>query len=203
MINKAIFIVSLNSKRLNDAINNKSNFHFIHDVEDLDVFVFDTLEVLNGIFFNKTDAENQKSEIEKIIKRLENDFVGFDKRKRQLLRCSKMRKLLNPYIKAVYDELFSNSVFESHCRNQIFQNLQPKLRKQGVSNNRSDLIELLLPFLLVELALYLYVFNVETYDQIYGMETEMNIIKAIKNNKYESLNKFVSRPVEYVKITAN
>ncbi len=46
---RGIFITSLNSKRLRDAISNKNNFHFNDDVEELDVFVFDTLEVLNGI----------------------------------------------------------------------------------------------------------------------------------------------------------
>ena len=67
-----IFIMSLNSKRLKDAIESKNNFQFNHAVDDLDVFVFDTFEVLNGIFFNETNAGKQKDIIEDII---EEDII--------------------------------------------------------------------------------------------------------------------------------
>ena len=52
--------MSLNSKRLQDAINNKNNFHFNNEVDELDVYVFDVFEVLNGIFFSEKNAWEQK-----------------------------------------------------------------------------------------------------------------------------------------------
>ena len=81
--------MSLNSKRLQDAINNKNNFHFNNEVDDLDVFVFDTFEILNSAFFNDGNVEKQKHFIEGIIESLETNFVAVDTKQRELIRCSK------------------------------------------------------------------------------------------------------------------
>ena len=146
-----IFIMSLNSKRLNEAIENKNNFLFNNEADDLDVFVFDTFEILNSAFFNDGNVQKQQKFIESIIESLETNFVAVDTKKRELIRCSKIRKELNLYISDVFKEYYSNPVFESHCRNQIFKNLQPKLKTVGVENNKSNLIEILVPFLIVEI----------------------------------------------------
>lgn len=200
---KGIFIMSLNSKRLQDAINNKNNFHFKHEVDELDVYVFDVFEVLNGIFFTEKDAWQQKETIEKIIQKLETGFVAVDTVKRELIRCSEKRKELNPYILAVYNEYYTNSSFENHCRNQVFQNLQPKLKKLAIDNNRSTLLELIIPFLLMEIALYLCIYDKQEYFKVYGMEKEMSIMMAIKENKYPAFSKYLKSIIEYVKISAD
>ena len=123
--------------------NNKNNFLFNNEADDLDVFVFDTFEILNSAFFNDGNIEKQKQFIEGIIESLETNFVAVDTKKRELIRCSKIRKELNIYIADVFKEYYSNPVFESHCRNQIFKNLQPKLKTVGVVNNKSNLTSLL------------------------------------------------------------
>jgi len=195
--------MSLNSKRLQDAINNKDNFHFNSEVDELDVYVFDVFEVLNGIFFNENNAGQQKESIEDIIEKLELGFVAVDTVKRELIRCSAKRKELSPYIKAVYQEYYSNSVFESHCRNQVFQNLQPKLKNLAIENNKSALLELIMPFLIMEIALYLYIYDKNEYFRIYGMEKEMGIVTAIKQNKYPAFNQFLKGNIDYIKINAD
>lgn len=200
---KGIFIMSLNSKRLKDAINNKNNFHFNNEVDELDVFVFDTWEILDGIFLNKSNAEQQNNIIERIIGKIETDFIAVDITKRDLLRYSRTRKKLNPYICAVYQEYYTNPVFESHCKNQVFQNLQPKLRVMSIESNKSYLIELLIPFLITEIALFLSIYHKNEYYKIYGMETEMNIVVAIRENKYPVFNPFMKANIDYVKIITN
>ncbi len=197
---KGIFITSLNSRRLQDAINNKHNPCFSNDIDELDIFVFDTFEILNGIFFSDENAGTQKQKIESIIQCLETDFLSVDSSKRKLIRCSKKRKEINPYILAVYTEFYTNPIFESHCKNQVFQNLQPKLNRLSVANNRSNLIDLLIPFLLVEIALYLFIYHKDEYCKILGMENEMNIISAIKTHKYSSFSNFLSSDIDYIKI---
>lgn len=200
---KGIFILSLNSKRLQDAINNRNNFHFNHEVDELDVYVFDVFEVLNGIFFNESNAWKQKAIIEDIIQKLETGFVAVDTVKRELIRCSNKRKELNPYIKSVYQEYYSNPVFESHCRNQVFQNLQPKLKKLAIENNKSTLLELIIPFLIMEIALYLYIYDKNEYFKIYGMEKEMSIVIAIRENKYPAFSSFLNGKIDYIRISAD
>jgi hypothetical protein len=148
-------------------------------------------------------VEKQKETIEGIIEKLETEFIPVGTVKRELIRCSTRRRELNPYIRFCYDEFYGNPKFESNCRNQIFRNLQPKLKKMSILNNRSPLIELLVPFLMVEIALYLYIYNQSTYEMIYGMETEMEIIAAIRGNKYPVFQPFLNKPVNYIKITTS
>lgn len=195
--------MSLNSKRLQDAVNNKDNFHFNHEVDELDVYVFDVYEVLNGIFFTEKNAWQQKETIEEIIQKLETGFVAVDTVKRELIRCSQKRKELNPYILAVQNEYYTNPSFESHCRNQVFQNLQPKLKKLAIDNNKSTLLELIIPFLLMEIALYLFIYDKQEYFKIYGMEKEMGIITSIKENKYSAFSRYIKSNIEYFKISAD
>jgi hypothetical protein len=199
---KGILIMSLNSQRLQDAINTRSSFHFNQEVDELDVYVFDVFEVLNGIFFGESNAWQQKKIVEKTIEKLETGFVVTDTIKGELIRCSNRRKELNTYIQAVYSEYYTNPTFESHCRNQVFQNLQPKLKKLAVENNKSVLLELIMPFLIMEIALYLHIHDKNDYFKIYGMEKEMNIITAIKNNKYPGFNQFLKGNIEYITISA-
>ena len=146
---------------------------------------------------------NKKESVEVIIQRLETGFVAVDTVRRELIRCSLKRKELNPYILAVYSEYYTNPSFESHCRNQVFQNLQPKLKKLAIDNNKSTLLELIIPFLIMEIALYLYIYDKEEYFKVYGMEKEMDIITSIKENKYPVLGKYLKNNIEYVKISAD
>lgn len=200
---RGIFIMSLNSNKLKEAVKHKNAFEFNHEVDQLDVFVFDTMEILNGIFLHEKNVMQQEQEIEEIISTLKTDFVAVNTSKRELIRCSTKRKELNPYLQAVYSEYFSNPVFESHCRNQVFQNLQPKLRRLAIDNNKSKLIEILIPFLLTEIAVFLFIYDRDEYQSIYGLETEMNIIIAIRNNKYEVFNKYLQNQINYKKMTVN
>lgn len=202
---KGIFIMSLNSKKLNDAITHKDNFHFRHEIDELDVFVFDTLEILNGIFLNEHNVKEQQDIIEEIISKLETGFVAVETTKRNLIRCSEARKTLDPYILAVYNEYYSNPAFARHCKNQVFQNLQPKLERMSISSNKSPLIEILIPFLVTEIALFLFIYHKKNYSKIYGMEAEMNILTAIREKKYPAFSSFINTDtaIAYIKITAN
>jgi hypothetical protein len=200
---KGIFIMSLNSTKLKEAIEHKNAFEFNHEVDLLDVFVFDVLEILNAIFLYEKNVMQQEYEIEEIISKLKTDFIAINTSKRELIRCSTKRKELNPYLQVVYSEYYSNSEFESHCKNQVFQNLQPKLRRLAINNNKSNLIEIIIPFLLTEIAVFLFIYDKKEYQFIYGLETEMDIISAIRNNKYEIFNKYLQNQVKYKKITIN
>ena len=114
MDRSGIFITSLNSQRLKDAIENRNNFQFNNEVDDLDVFVFDTFEVLNGMFFDKYNAGEQKDFIEDIIENLETNFIAVDTNKRELIRYTKIRNKLNKYIRVVYNEYYANPVLTLH-----------------------------------------------------------------------------------------
>lgn len=198
MEKRDVFMVSLNSKRL-EVYLEKQQQKF-SDINKLDVFVYDVFEVLNGLFFSHNNIEQINEQMESIINKVNQQIVLKDADKNKLIRFSDFQKEMSIYLIAVYSEYFTNASFKRHCKSQIFQNLQPKLREVKITDHRSNLIEILSPFLLAEIAYYLYIFHKNEYSAVYGLESEMEIITAIKNNKYERFNEFILNPVPHIKV---
>ncbi len=198
MENRDVFMVSLNSKRLEVYLENQQQS--FSDKNKLDVFVYDVFEVLNGLFFSPNNIEQINEQMESIINKVNQQIVLKDVDKNKLIRFSDFQKDLSIYLIAVYAEYFTNASFKRHCKSQIFQNLQPKLRDVKITDHKSNLIEILSPFLLAEIAYYLYIFHKNEYSAVYGLESEMEIITAIKNKKYERFNEFILNPVPHIKV---
>ena len=193
-----VFMVSLNSKRLEFYLE-KQQKQF-SDNNKLDVFVYDVFEVLNGLFFAPNNIEEVNIQMEAVINKVNEQIVIKNVDKNKLIRFSDFQKNMSTYLIAVYTEYFTNASFKRHCKSQIFQNLQPKLRDVKITNHKSSLIEILSPFLLAEIAYYLYIFHSKDFGTVYGLETEMEIITAIKNKKYERFNEFLLNPVPHIKV---
>lgn len=198
MEKRDVFMVSLNSKRL-EVYLEKQQQSFSYK-NKLDVFVYDVFEVLNGLFFSPNNIEQINEQMESIINKVNQQIVLKDVNKNKLIRFSDFQKEMPIYLIAVYSEYFANASFKRHCKSQIFQNLQPKLREVKITDHKSNLIEILSPFLLAEIAYYLYIFHKNEYSAVYGLESEMEIITAIKNKKYERFNEFILNPVPHIKV---
>lgn len=198
MEKRDVFMVSLNSKRLEVYLEKQQQS--FSDKNKLDVFVYDVFEVLNGLFFSPNNIEQINVQMESIINKVNQQIVLKDADKNKLIRFSDFQKEMSLYLIAVYSEYFTNPSFKRHCKSQIFQNLQPKLRDVKITDHKSNLIEILSPFLLAEIAYYLYIFHKNEYSAVYGLESEMEIITAIKNKKYESFNGFIVNPVPHIKV---
>lgn len=198
MNRRDVFMVSINSKRL-EAYLEREQQHF-SVINKLDVFVYDVFEVLNGLFFTSNNIEQVNEQMETVIKKVNEQIVLKDTDKNRLIRFSDFQNEISIYLIAVYTEYFTNASFKRHCKSQIFQNLQPKLRDVKITNHKSSLIEILSPFLLTEIAYYLYIFHHVEFETVYGLESEMEIIKAIKNKKYDRFNDFILNPVPHIKV---
>ena len=194
-----VILLSLNSRRLDNFIENKL-YKLDSFTEITDVYIFDVFEVLNGIVFNKYTMQKQNINIEQRIDFVYNHIYKNLPTKGSIIRYSGNKKELKFFLSLVYKEYFTNSSFESHLKNQIFRNLQPKLREIDVVSKRSDLMDILSPFLLAEIAYYLYIYDTGKYKRIYGLENEMEIIQAIKNGKYENFMPYINHKIEYCKI---
>ena len=200
MNDKGIFLVSLNSKKLFEFLN-KESINIMHERQNLDVFVFDVHEVLNGLIFNSLNIEEQNNLIESTIDKVYDNLIKDVKQvERKFIRCSEIPKVIKPYLSKVYCEFYSNESFKRHCKSQIFQNLQPKLRTVGITNHKSGLIELLCPFLLTEIAFYLYLYHTGEYKEVFGLENEMEILEAIRNRKYENFVDYLKHDVLHIKV---
>jgi len=198
---RGIYIASLNSQRLKDTLESNKYFDFKKEVNSLDVYVFDNFEILNGIFFNSNNAAEQKVDVESIIQKLEKQFMGKLSISNRLLRHSNEQRGMSEYLQTITNEYYTNNKFKMHCFNQIFQNLQPKLRRVDVTDNKSYLIELLVPFLLNEITVFLEIFDKQKYDKVFSLEHEMSIISAIEDKKYKAFEKYLKGKVEYITIS--
>lgn len=198
MEKRDVFMVSLNSKRLEVYLEKQQQS--FSDKNKLEVFVYDVFEVLNGLFFSPNNIEQINVQMESIINKVNQQIVSKDADKNKLIRFSDFQEEMSLYLIAVYSEYFTNASFKRHCKSQIFQNLQPKLRDVKITDHKSNLIEILSPFLLAEIAYYLYIFHKNEYSAVYGLESEMEIITAIKNKKYERFNQFILNPVPHIKV---
>lgn len=78
----------------------------------------------------------------------------------------------------------TNRRFASMCRNQVFVNLQPVLRRIGAKNSRHPIVAELTDYIVVELALKLYLEDTEKFGNEYGAGTEMAVWRALCDGKF-------------------
>lgn len=199
-MNKSILLVSLNSKRLDKFIQNGLDKLIPLKNEETDIFIFDVFEVLNGILFNSSNILDEKNKLDKIMESVYGKLFDAIPNKGEIIKYSEHKKEIRKYMSIMYNEYLTNPSFERHLGSQIFQNLQPKLRRYKITNSKDALIELMTPFLLTEFAFYLYVFDKGKYNSIYGLEDEMEFIKVMKNGKYKNFNPYIKHKTEYRKI---
>lgn len=198
--NKGVFLVSLNSPKLEDFLNQKRKVSIEPKIDSLDILVFDVYEILNGLFFNERNVRQQQLVIENAIQRVQDGIVNVVPKNRKLILFSKIQKGYSEYMSIVYKEYFSNSHFMRHCKYQIYKNLHPKLKTVYITNNESPLLEIVAPFLLAEIAFFLYNFHKGEYQAMFGLEGEMEIIAEIRNGKYSEFNPYLNNKIPVLKI---
>lgn len=195
---KAAVLVSLNSGRMDELLARGKHVKIDNEAGGMDVLVFDVHEVVNGVFFRPSRADTEHSVIESKLA-VVNDLFVHPFKGRTLVRFSELDSTMGPYLSAVYAEFYKDASFRRHCKSQVFRNLQPKLRELGILKHTSSLTEILVPFLLAEIAFYLFVFDTGRYERTYGLEQEMGIITDIRAGKYPSFGGFLKHDVPHVK----
>lgn len=201
MNEKEIFMVSLNSKRL-QAYLTEPDLGFLK-TKNLDVFVFDTHEILNGLFFERKDASDQRHFIEETIEAVREKLISPDISRRNLLKYSKLVNDLQEELALVFQRYYLHGSFRRHCKFQVFRNLHPKMKALGIPDHKSNLVDILVPFLLTEIALYLNIYKEGAYCCTYGLEGEMEIMEAIKGGKYPEFDHLLIHPVNHIKVEIN
>lgn len=94
--------------------------------------------------------------------------------------------------------------FKSLVHNQTYQNLQPILNRKGAKNSRAEIVEALAPYLLLELALKLFVANENIAQVEYAAApVEMNICQAIYAGQFPTLRTLTDRRLAYVGVEAD
>jgi len=105
----------------------------------------------------------------------------------------------------VISDVYANDrSFRNKVHNQTYQNLQPILNRKGAKNSRAEIVEKLAPYLLLELALKLFVANENIAQVEYAASSdEMSIWDAIYSGQFPPLQHLISRRLQYVGVVGD
>jgi ABC-type Fe3+/spermidine/putrescine transport system ATPase subunit len=96
------------------------------------------------------------------------------------------------HVRSVYS---TDKRFAGALKNQVFSNLQPLLKKIGITSNDSPTIESLTDYLCVEIALKLYLYKSGRYDIEFGLGREMKLWQSIVEGQYSAFPAFEPVPL--------
>ena len=146
------------------------------------VFLLDDPEISNSEILlgieRPAAIRRVKSRVNEILSRVpDSDQI-------RLMRLSGIRQK-PAYVRArnVLGNFFcDNKSFANHCRNQVYKNLQPVLRKRSISK-RDEEVGTLCEYLLDELAVKSFLAGNGCYREV-GPASEMEISRSIRDGKY-------------------
>lgn len=155
----ALFILSLCSDRLSKFFLENKELHFLKQIEHCTFVHLSNLEIDNMLFFENLDFQTAKNKIEERAVIIKEQISTAAKRHNttiDVLSGKDIKKEIKAF-QIVLDKAYAErGLFFRSVNNQIFQNLHPKLKRQGIKNSRSPFMRMLSPFLLTELATLLY-----------------------------------------------
>lgn len=193
---EGIFLVSLGSPRLTPDLVRYVAERATADNVRLSIFLLDSLEVSNLRILYALDESAAADRVEeqclKLVSQIQN---GADKRVR-ISRISDLLgdKRLGAVVGRVRGAFGADRRFARMCANQVFVNLHPVLRRFGIKNSRHAMVLALADYILVELALKLFLLGEGVYDIEYGVGAEMGVWLALANGEFDAFPRVTPSP---------
>lgn len=193
---EGIFLVSLGSPRLTPELVRCVVERAAVDGVRLSIILLDSLEVSNLRILYALDERAAVDRVEeqclKLVSQIQN---GAGKH----IRISRVSELLGDMklgaaIEHVRDTFRADRRFSRMCANQVFINLHPVLRRFGIKNSRHAMVLALADYILVELALKLFLLGERIYDIEYGIGAEMDVWLALANGEFDPFPPVTPRP---------
>lgn len=91
----------------------------------------------------------------------------------------------------------ADSKFAGACRNQVFSNLQPVLRRSGIETNKDERIEELVEYLLTEIALKIFLSRDGSEAVEFSLHPQMPIWTSVTSGAFPSLAAVEPRSVSH------
>jgi putative spermidine/putrescine transport system ATP-binding protein len=185
---QGIFLVSLGASRLTaDAVS-----RIVRTVTDagisLTVFLLDLAELINLRELYNLDHQAASDRVEeqclKILSQLQvtsNDTLQI---KRISALSADPRFVLA--LEKVRSSYRTDRRFQHMCDNQVYINMQPQLGRRGAKNRRHPIVASLAEYLIIELALKLFLLETSSYHVEFGLGPEMQIWNAIVSGEFDS-----------------
>ncbi len=193
---RGIFLVSLGTPRLTSDAVNRVVVTAVEAGIRLSVYLLDAPERVNLEVLHKLDERLASDRVEeqclKLVSRLPagaGKTFGI-KRVSELFADSAFKSA----VKRVRNAFDGNRRFQSMCQNQVYVNMQPILGRFGAKNRRHPITSDLSNYLIIELALKLFLWESGLYDMEFGIGSEMQIWCAIAGGEFAEFPAMVSPP---------
>lgn len=198
-----IFLVSLGSYRLTVP-------QVAHIVEQATktcsrflLFLLDSAELINLRVLNNIDGQIATDRVEEQCLKLISGIPSSVSTQVEVCRISELYQdsqfiSLIDYVELVYKD---NKHFARMCENQVYRNLHPRLKRSGVKNRRHPIIHELTKYILIELALKLFLHKSKGYDIEYSAGPDMQVWQALVENKFQEFQSIKPTPAfEVIKL---
>jgi len=93
----------------------------------------------------------------------------------------------------------TNKLFADACDTQVYRNLHPILERKGINNQRHSIIRELAEYLIIEIALKLYLLEAESYDVEFGWGPNMTVWQQLMSGSFDEFPA-INNPPKYRKI---
>jgi ABC-type Fe3+/spermidine/putrescine transport system ATPase subunit len=191
-----IFLVSLGSPRLTPTVIAAIIAEAAKNNVQLLVYLLDAPEILNMRILHNLDEKLASDCVEEKCLKLSSQIASANQMVPQIRRVSNMYEdpRFSALLEKVRSTFISNIRFQHKCENQVYVNLHPVLKQLGVKNRRDSLVRNLADYILVELALKLFISETEECDYEYGLGDEMDVWKSIVEGEFKEFLGVPFRP---------
>lgn len=184
-----IFLVSLGSPRLTPTAVARVIDAATESNTRLTVYLLDSPEQINQKALYNLDANVATDRVEELCLKLVRGVPPRCWENIEIRRMSEITtdaKFCTTFarIQSAFNE---NRTFAQLSRTQVFKNLHPILQRIGVRNQRHPLVDELADYLLMELALKLFLLEIRPYNVEYAWGEDMDIWKQIVAGTFAEL----------------
>lgn len=193
---KGFFLVSLGSRFITPLTLERVIDEARANRVRLEVYLLDAAELVNQkVLYDLNDKaaiDRVEEQCIKLVSRVapcRRKFVTWNHLS-EIMKQSDFCRCLST-IRHAYD---SDRYFASMCENQVYVNLQPILKRLGVKNRRQPIVGELIDYILMELALKLWLLQHRSYDIEYGVGKDMHVWQSILKGDFERFFPATSAP---------
>jgi hypothetical protein len=199
MSRNGIFYISLGAKSISVACIEKV-LTAAKSVDDrLTVCLLDIPEEVNLVYLERLTLLSARERIASRCQQFTHHLLQLGTPPTAIRLWSQYAQLPEflPYLQALRHCFKTSPPFRRHCLSQVFCNLQPLLRRCGILGKAHPTVAALSDYLLMEVAIKLYMASERIVSVEYSIFREMSLVEAIFAGKYTSLADFCKYRPDY------
>jgi len=195
-VKKGIFLVSLGTPRLTSEAVNRVVKTAVDAGIQLSLYFLDAPERVNLEVLHQLDERIASDRVEEQCLKLVCRLPPGAGKLFGIRRVSDLFSdpAFTASLQRVRTAFETDRRFQGMCQNQVYVNMQPILGRFGAKNRRHPIIADLSNYLIIELALKLFLWEAGLYDIEFGVGSEMQIWHALASGEFAEFPAMASPP---------